>query len=190
MKLILGSSSPRRKEILANIGYPFTAVTADVTESEDASLGLEGLSLHNAQLKAEAVYQALGSKENLVIGSDTVVWLDGVAYGKPRDEEEAYRFLSELSGKTHQVGTGVALVSSEGTELFCEIAEVTFKTLSKEEVISYVADIPVMDKAGSYAIQDGGDRIIQQYEGEFETIMGLPLGRLQQALQRYQIGPE
>jgi len=187
MKLILGSGSPRRKEILAKLGYSFQSITADVTESEDATLGLKGLSIYNAKLKAQAVYNYLGTSDNLVIGSDTVVWLDGEAYGKPSSPEEAHEFLSELSGKTHQVGTAVALTSEKKTEVFCEIAHVTFKTLTKAEIKSYVNDIPVMDKAGAYAIQNGGDRIIAHYEGEFETIMGLPSNRLARALEPYSL---
>ena len=187
MKLILGSGSPRRKEILTRIGYTFEIMTADVVESDDDSLGLEGLSLYNAKLKAEAVYNELEAPSNIVIGSDTVVWLDGKAYGKPKDKKEAHRFLRELSGKTHQVGTGVAIVTNEETQLFCEIADVTFKALTDEDISSYITDIPVMDKAGSYAIQDGGDRIIDHYEGEFETIMGLPFARLKTELASYNL---
>jgi len=183
--LILASASPRRKEILAKMGYEFEIVVADVEESEDESLGLEGLSILNARLKAEAVYAQIENDNAVVIGSDTVVWLDGKAYGKPKDEAQSLQFLTELSGKTHQVGTGVAITTQTGTKTFCEIAHVTFKPLTEADILSYIRDIPVMDKAGSYAIQDGGDRIIERYEGEYETIMGLPHARLKQALDEY-----
>ena len=189
MNLILGSGSPRRKEILNDLGYHVRCITADVTESTDQSLGLSGLSSFNARLKAEAVYKQLNDPQAVVIGSDTVVWLDGVAYGKPQDHAQACRFLTELSGKTHQVGTAVAFTSAHGTTSFCEIADVTFKPLTTQDILSYIEDIPVMDKAGSYAIQDGGDRIIDHYEGEFETIMGLPKARTKEELEKIDILP-
>lgn len=183
MKLILGSGSPRRKEILEEAGFAFSVVTADVVESDDAGLGLEGLAVYNARLKAEAVYDLLPKEEEqVVIGSDTVVWLDEKAYGKPDSVEESYRMLSELSGKTHLVGTGIALVSGSGTESYCEVAKVTFHDLSAEDIRTYVNEVHVSDKAGSYAIQDGGERIVKKYEGEFKCIMGLPIIKLQEKL--------
>ncbi len=186
MKLILGSGSPRRKEILGKMGYDFEVITVPgLEESEDESLGLEGLSILNAELKAEAVYAQIDDNQAVVIGSDTVVWLDGKAYGKPKDEAHSLQFLSELAGKTHQVGTGVAITTQNGTKTFCEVAHVTFKPLTEADIRSYIRDIPVMDKAGSYAIQDGGDRIIAKYEGEYETIMGLPYARLAHELRAY-----
>ena len=178
MRLILGSGSPRRREILTKMGYSFEVITADVEESDDERLGLEGLSIYNAKLKADTVFQRLSKTNCAVIGSDTVVWLEGKAYGKPTCVEDAQRMLSELSGKTHQVGTGIAIVTETHTDVFCEIAEVTFKELSPEVIKAYIEDVPVMDKAGSYAIQDGGERVIQEYSGEFECVMGLPVLKL------------
>jgi len=184
MNLVLGSGSPRRREILTKLGYDFTIMTADVEESSDDSLGLEGLSIYNAKLKAEAVYAELNDPSAVVIGSDTVVWLDGRAYGKPQDHAHAHATLTTLAGKTHQVGTGVAIVTANGTHTFCEIAHVTFKPLTSDEIEAYITDIYVMDKAGAYAIQDGGERIVDRYEGEFETIMGLPTKQLSHYLQQ------
>jgi len=186
MDLVLGSGSPRRKELLSRLGYNFIVKTAEVEESSDDMLGLEGLCIYNAQLKAQAVYDSY-SEEVVVLGSDTVVWLDGVAYGKPTSESDAVRILSELSGRTHQVGTGVALISPSGTDSYCEISEVKFKALSEADILSYIHDVPVMDKAGAYAIQDGGERIVQSYQGEFETIMGLPLIKLENKLKEYNL---
>lgn len=182
MQLILGSGSPRRREILHKMGYAFDIMTAEVVESQDSSLGLAGLSEFNARLKAEAVYAQLGREEVVVIGSDTVVWLDKRAYGKPTSSSHAVEMLSELSGQTHQVGTAVAIVTAEGTHSYCEIAEVTFHELTSDAITAYIQDVPVMDKAGSYAIQHGGERIVKHYEGEFECIMGLPTVELDRQL--------
>lgn len=184
MKLILGSSSPRRKEILTNNGYDFEVIIPTVEESADAKLGLEGLSSFNAVLKAEAAYVDYGSTDIAVIGSDTVVWLDNKPYGKPVDKKDAHRMLSELSGKTHQVCTAVCIKTQGDTETFCSIAQVTFKAYTTEEINAYINDIPVMDKAGSYAIQGDGGRIIEQFDGEFESIMGLPVEQLIHRLER------
>jgi len=185
MQLILGSGSPRRQEILEKLGYQFKILTADVEESCDQSMGLEQLSIYNAQLKAEAVFASLPNQEQVVVlGSDTVVWLENQAYGKPKDRKDAIRMLTNLSGKTHQVGTGVALVTHAGLRTYCEISEVTFHTLNRNEIESYIDEVYVMDKAGAYAIQDEGQRIVQTYTGEYETIMGLPTIRLQEELQK------
>ncbi len=185
MKLVLGSASPRRHEILSRIGYPFTTHVSYADESVDAGLGLEGLSTYNARLKAEDVFASLGAPaDTVVIGSDTVVWLDGVAYGKPKDATQARLFLTQLAGRTHQVGTGVALTSAAGTETFCEIADVTFQPMTEDDITAYLRDIPVMDKAGAYAIQGDGGRIITQFTGEMESIMGLPYTRLAERLRR------
>lgn len=180
--LILGSSSPRREEILRKAGFSFNVLSVDVDESEDETLGLEGLCMHNARLKAETVYNTVAQEEALIIGSDTVVWLEGRAYGKPESRSHAYQMLRELSGKTHQVGTGVCLISEERTEAYCEVSEVTFHSLSEADITSYVEDVYVMDKAGSYAIQDEGKRIIKEFKGEYECIMGLPIKKLTEKL--------
>lgn len=169
---------------MKEVGYPFTVITKDTEESADSSLGLEGLATLNAELKAKAVYNSV-DEESLVIGSDTVVWLEGKAYGKPKDYEEALQMLSELSGKTHQVGTGVALVGEDGIQSFCQITEVTFKSLSKEEIQQYVDSVEVMDKAGSYAIQDGGDRIVASIKGEFDNVMGFPVNAVKDAIENF-----
>lgn len=188
MKLILASASPRRKEILADLGYPFQSITADVQESSTEEYGLEHLATYNAKLKAEAVYKSLPVDEDFaVIGSDTVVWLEGKAYGKPKNQEDSHRILTELQGKTHQVGTGVSILSAQGVTTYCEVAHVTFHPLTSSEISAYIQDIPVSDKAGSYAIQNGGDRIIDHYEGEFSCIMGLPKASLKKALSTYPI---
>ena len=176
--LILGSSSPRRSEILDSMGYLFEVVSPQAEESNDETLGLEGLSIYNAEIKAQAVWNTLTGSNTVVLASDTVVWLDGKPYGKPTSLEHAYEMLTELSGKTHTVGSGVCLMSNQKKHSFCETAKVTFKKLSLDEIVKYVNDVWVMDKAGAYSIQEQSTRIVQEFVGEYEVIMGLPKKKL------------
>lgn len=191
MHLILASASPRRKELLTNLGYTFECVKAEVQESSDESLGLEGLCKVNAELKANTVYESLPEKHStVVIGSDTVVWLEGRSYGKPQSIAHASAMLSALSGKTHRVGTAVTLKTESTLISYCESAEVSFHELSAESISTYIAEVDVMDKAGSYAIQAEGKRVVKSFLGEYECIMGLPLIRLTQELKQLGVHPK
>jgi len=186
-RLILGSGSPRRSEILTSMGYDFEVVVPSVEESSNDNLGLTNLSIYNAELKARATWNLVPDNNHIVIASDTVVWLDGVSFGKPTSVEHAHEMLSKLSGKTHQVGTGVSVQTAEKNYSFCEVAHVTFKKLSLQEIIQYVKDIWVMDKAGAYSIQEESERIIEAFDGEYETIMGLPKARLNDTLKQLKL---
>ncbi len=186
-RLILGSGSPRRSEILTSMGYDFEVIVPSVEESSNDNLGLTNLSIYNAELKARATWNLVPDNNHIVIASDTVVWLDGVSFGKPTSVEHAHEMLSKLSGKTHQVGTGVSVQTAEKNYSFCEVAHVTFKKLSLQEIIQYVKDIWVMDKAGAYSIQEESERIIEAFDGEYETIMGLPKARLNDTLKQLKL---
>ena len=190
--LVLASASPRRRELLAQVGYGFEVHPAHIPEDplpgEDPIAYVTRL----AREKAEAVYRELSAahagKEKLgplpgfdgqsplaVLGADTTVTLDNAILGKPEDAADAARILRLLSGRTHRVITGVALVAQERVEVAAEATAVRFLTLSPEEIADYIATGEPMDKAGAYAIQGRAARWIPRIEGCYFNVMGLPL---------------
>jgi septum formation protein len=189
--LVLASASPRRRELLAQVGYRFEVHPAHIPEDplpgEDPIVYVTRL----AREKAEAVYRQLSSvntvPENLrplprpdvqplaVLGADTTVTLDNALLGKSEDAADAARILRLLSGRTHRVITGVALVTAKGSEVAAEATAVRFLTLSEAEIAAYVATGEPMDKAGAYAIQGRAARWIPRIEGCYFNVMGLPL---------------
>ena len=185
MKLILASGSPRRKEQLAMTGLKFEVVTSQADEHvpEDTDPGVAALIL--CERKALAVARLDECKGSVVIGADTIVSLDGKKFGKPKDAEDAYRMLSELSDRTHTVYTGVAIVNSDLTvNKFVEATEVHFYPLSDRQIRDYIATGEYCDKAGGYAIQGGGAVFVSGIIGDYYNVMGLPIGRLMQEIRR------
>ena len=183
--MILASRSPRRKELLSNCGVEFSIFDADVEElGAGSGIPLEQLPAENALLKARCAAEKFPSE--LILGADTMVVCNGGALGKPGSPDESFRMLKMLSGKTHQVITGVALVWKEKniSEVWSEVSEVRFKTLSDELIAQYTAMVNTLDKAGAYAIQEPGDLIIDHFDGELENIIGLPLVRLKLQLRK------
>jgi septum formation protein len=179
--IVLASSSPRRRELLEKAGVQFEIVVSAAEEIHDASLSPAVLCEHNAQLKAAEV--AARRPEARVIGSDTLVFLDGVPLGKPKDMDEARSMLRSLSGRTHQVCTGVCLISPGGViRRFHDTADVTFLPLDDALIDLYFSQMNPLDKAGSYGIQETGVQIIAGIEGHFETVMGLPAHLVLEAL--------
>ena len=171
--LILASQSPRRREICAQLGIPFTVCPAADEAPLDRSLPLAEAVLAVARSKAEAV--ATAHPGETVLGSDTVVAVKGEVLGKPRDDAEAAAMLRRLSGRTHQVLTAVWVVDGDGRgDGFTEEAAVTFTPMSEADVAAYVATGEPHDKAGAYGIQGIGARYIARLEGDFYTVMGLP----------------
>lgn len=183
---ILASKSPRRRELLQNIGAEFCVKTVDVEE-----LGffdpLEKLPERNALLKASAV--ADSETASWVLGADTMIIFDGRAIGKPRDLSDAFKMLESFSGRTHAVISGMALVNRAQDEviLWSEKSLVTFKTLAQQIIREYLDKVEVLDKAGAYAIQEHGDMIVECFTGELENIIGLPMKKLQQILKKCDI---
>jgi septum formation protein len=177
--LVLASASPRRSELLTQAGIAFEVHPAHI--NEDLLAGEEPLAYVTrlAREKAEAVYRELsaarGSNSLLVLGADTTVTLDNHILAKPENAEDAARMLRLLSGRTHRVMTGVALASARGTEVAAEITEVSFRTLSEDEITAYVATGEPMDKAGAYAIQGRAACWIPRIEGCYFNVVGLPL---------------
>jgi septum formation protein len=182
--LILASASPRRKELLEEAGYPFTILVPDVEEAHDATLTCEELTMANALLKARAVAET--EPGSLVIAADTLVYLNGVPFGKPADMEEAASMLQMLSGHIHQVCTGVAIVIGERKFEFTfpVVSDVTFKPLTESIIRDYHSRIQPLDKAGAYAVQDESAMIIEKVEGSWSNVKGLPMERLCAELER------
>jgi len=183
MKLILASGSPRRAEILRSAGLPFTVLSSAVDETpvpgESAREMVQRLALGKAELvSARAVGPAI------IIAADTVVTLDGAIMGKPRTTEDARQMLEKLSGRTHSVITGVALIRLPDVERveFQETTQVQFASLSEEEIVQYLSSGEPFDNAGAYAIQGRAGRYIPRIEGCYYNVVGLPLARLCSAL--------
>lgn len=183
MKLILASASPRRAEILRDAGYPFTVLSSAIDETPYPDESPPDLVLRLAQTKADlAAARAVGPA--ILIAADTEVVLDGHIFGKPRSSDDARGMLEKLSGRTHTVLTGVALIRLPEVERlsFVETTLVEFAPLSDEEISRYLATGEPHDKAGGYAIQGYAARYIPRIEGCFFNVVGLPLARLQHAL--------
>jgi septum formation protein len=179
MKLILASGSPRRAEILRSAGLQFTVLSSAVDETPMPSEVPQDLVRRLALAKADLVAaRALGPA--IVIAADTVVVLEGAILGKPRTSEDARQMLEKLSGRTHSVMTGVALIRLPDAERreFIETTQVHFASVSKEEIVKYLASGEPFDKAGAYAIQGHGGRFIPRIDGCYFNVVGLPLARL------------
>ena len=183
MRVILASGSPRRRELLEAAGLEFEVMVSPAEEIHDESLGMAGLVEANARLKAEAV--AKDYPDAVVIGADTLVWLEGEALGKPKSMGEAHGMIAKLSGRVHQVCTGVALCGPGG-EVRClhGVTDVFFRELDDEAVAGYLAKTEPLDKAGAYGIQDFGEMIVERIEGDFDNVMGLPVGKVMEGLGR------
>jgi septum formation protein len=182
-KLILASASPRRREILTLAGVPFEVVVA-AEETAPADLSPADYTQALARCKAEAVF--VKHPDRVVLGADTIVVLGDTVLGKPRSEQEAVEMLLSLSGRTHQVMTGVWVCSPDRCEGFTDVASVHFYPLTREEAERYVATMEPMDKAGSYAIQGLGMRFVRGIDGDFYTVMGLPVAALCRRLRKYE----
>ncbi len=178
--LILASGSPRRRDLMAEAGYRFDVCPSDAEELHEPSLSPSQLTETNAMIKAAPVAGA--HREAVVIGADTLVFLDDEPLGKPADMAAAEAMLARLVGKTHQVCTGVALMRYGTAHTFHATTDVTFKPLSPEEIRDYLSLIDPLDKAGAYAAQEHGERIIAATRGSFTNVIGLPMDELQTQL--------
>lgn len=185
MKYILASASPRRKELLSRIGIDFTVIPSDakeiITKTKPCEI-VEELAL----LKANAVFETHADHDTMVIGSDTIVVYKDEILGKPEDADDAKDMLSMLSDRTHQVYTGVALITMidgvKNVKTFYECTDVTFYPISREDIETYVESGDPLDKAGSYGIQGPFSIHIKEIRGDYNNVVGLPIGRLYQEL--------
>ena len=178
--LYLASGSPRRKELLENRGYKFIIEKADIDETMDPNLDAIQ-NVKNVSLK-KALKVFNNHPSDVVLACDTIVVLHDKIYGKPHDKEDAKRILKELSGLTHEVISGVAILSGENRYVFCETSYVTFKELTDKEIDEYISTGEPMDKAGAYAIQGIGRKLIERFSGNLENIIGLPIDRVDEIL--------
>lgn len=182
-KVILASNSPRRKELLAGLGVDYEVRTLpDVDESYPETLQGADIPLYIAKEKADA-YVAMMQPGELMITADTIVWLDGQVLGKPVDHEDALRMLRIMSGRSHEVFTGVCITTTEWQRSFTAQTEVRFATLSEDEIAYYVDKFQPMDKAGAYGVQEWIGFIgVENISGSYYNIMGLPVQKLYREL--------
>lgn len=177
-QIVLGSASPRRKELLAGLGFEFEVQTIDVDESYPNYLRGVRIPMYLAEKKADALQHKL-TDNSLLITADTIVLLEEQVLGKPKDKEEARRMLKRLSGKNHLVITGVCISSANRRRTFNAVSEVRFSILKDNEINHYLDTFAPYDKAGSYGIQEWIGYIgVEQINGSFYNVMGLPVQRL------------
>lgn len=183
--MILASASPRRSELLRQIGLDFVVITASVNEVAPAHLSPQETAQINAYRKARAV--AKKHPDELVIGADTIVCLGTRIFGKPKDHADAEAMLLALQDQSHEVVTGVCLVGwrARRERLFAVSTTVAFQPLDRAAVRRYLAKINPLDKAGAYAIQEHGDLIVREISGSFSNVVGLPVERLREELARW-----
>lgn len=174
--IVLASRSPRRQELLKQAGITYEVDPADIEEVMDPSLPLDKRIMALAKDKATAVLAR--HNDRIVVGADSVVVLNDKIMGKAKDVTEARTFLEQLSGKVHQVITGVAIMKESYCETFCEISDVYFYPLTSSEIEEYLATLEWQDKAGAYAIQGLGCRFVKKIEGDYNNIVGLPVSHL------------
>ena len=175
-ELILASASPRRRELMTLAGLDFTVKTARTDETVDPSLSPEETVRCLARKKALAV--AADEKDKTVIGADTVVEIGGKILGKPSDYDEAFAMLSALSGRIHNVFTGVCIVKDGRESVFCEKTEVTFYPLTPQEIDAYIKTGDCYDKAGGYGVQSKGCTLVRKIDGDYFNVVGLPIASL------------
>ena len=185
-EVLLASNSPRRRELLGGLGITYRVVTLpEIDESFPDTLQGEEIPAYIARQKA-AAYKELMSPTTMLITADTIVWMDGKVYGKPDDEADAVRMLRELSGHSHTVITGVTITTAEREKTFAVSTEVTFDTLSDEEILHYVKQYKPFDKAGAYGIQEWIGYIgVTALNGSYFNVMGLPIQRLYKELKQF-----
>ena len=185
MSVILASASPRRKELLGLFRVPFEIRVADIDEAMDPRKAPFDEVARVSRLKALAVSREDG---DTVIAADTIVVCEGTVLGKPKSEDEAKRMLRLLSGRDHQVMTGVTVLRGSKSETFTEVTDIHFRELSEKEIAAYVATGEPMDKAGAYGIQGGAALFCSHMVGDYYNVMGLPVCRLGETLRR--LAPE
>ena len=185
MEVILASQSPRRKELMTLLRIPFTVKVADIDETMDGSIPAQDAVAQVSRKKAEAIARG---PDDIVIAADTIVVCSGEVLGKPVDEADARRMLALLSGKDHQVMTGLTVLRGSQRKVCTEITDVHFRSLSEKEILGYISTKEPMDKAGAYGIQSGGALFVEKIVGDYFNVVGLPVCRLGQILR--EIAPE
>lgn len=181
-QIILASASPRRSDILKTCGFEFDVIVPNVDENQIQIEDPKGLVCALAKLKADSMPIRANQ---VIISADTVVALDGVIYGKPKDEQDAFDILKNLSGKNHKVFTGVSIKSQDKSETFYIESDICFYELSDKEILDYIATGEPLDKAGAYGIQGKAGLFVKEVHGDYFNIVGLPVARLNQELKKF-----
>lgn len=186
LHIILGSQSPRRRELMAGLDIPFSCVTIDADESYPAELKGGDIPMYISRAKARAYVSELQDND-LLITSDTIVWLNGEMLGKPQDEAEAKAMLVRLSGQTHEVYTAVCFADKNGElETWVDCTKVTFNTLSEDDIDYYVNKYRPLDKAGAYGVQEWIGYVgVTRMEGSYFNVMGFPICHVYERLKKY-----
>ncbi len=175
-RIILASQSPRRKQLLSQIGIKdFEILVPEADETFDPSLPPEEIVASICRKKGEAARALAGDPEAVIISADTMVFLEGLRLGKPRDQVDAFTMLSALSGRTHQVRTGVTVSRGERMETRTETTSVAFRPLNQDEIWGYIRTGEPFDKAGGYGVQGKAALFVRKIEGDYFNVMGLPL---------------
>ncbi len=192
MQIVLASQSPRRSELLKQLGLDFIVKTSDLDESNSVGLEASELVMHLAHEKAKIVASEIAeesgsSKEFMVIGADTVVVRDGVILGKPEDSDDAFNMLKSLQGRWHEVMTGIAVIDMQNSKFTkgIEVTRVKMKELDDEALRSYINTGEPVDKAGAYGIQGLGAVLVERIEGCYFNVVGLPISKLSDILKNY-----
>ncbi len=180
--VILASASPRRKQLLKMAGIHFSVVPADIPEIIPDGMPPEKESEYLAAVKAGYILSQ--NKKDIVVGADTTVLCEGRILGKPKDKAEAKEMLRFLSGKVHEVYTGVAILTEETSDCFTSVTKVEFYELTDEEIDWYISTGEPMDKAGAYGIQGFGCRLVKRIEGDYFTVMGLPIAEVARRIEK------
>ena len=185
-RIVLASNSPRRKELLGGLDIPFSVVTLpDVDESYPPHLTAEEIALYVSRKKSDA-YRPFMDDDTLLITADTIVWIDNEVFGKPKNRTDARRMLQALSGKTHQVITGVTLATKKDERSFATLSNVTFSLLGDDEIDYYLDRYQPYDKAGAYGVQEWIGYVgVERIEGSYFNVMGLPIQRLYRELRQF-----
>lgn len=181
-RIILASQSPRRQELIGYILSDYEVIVSAVEETLPDGIAPEEVPVYLAGVKAQAV--AAEHPDDVVIGADTVVILDGQVLGKPKDADDAFHMLWSLSGKAHTVITGCAILQDGRMTTFADRTRVEFYPLSDREILDYIATGEPFDKAGAYGIQGRGSVLVKRIEGDFFNVMGLPVARLKREMER------
>jgi septum formation protein len=182
--LILASNSPRRQQLMRDAGFEFTVKVKDTNEDFPKTMPAKEVPAYLARKKAEAFRQELNNE--IILTADTIVVIENEILNKPKDASEASEMLRKLSGRQHQVITGVCLMTQENTDSFIDITEVFFRKLTDFEVDYYIKTCPPFDKAGAYGVQDFIGMVgIPRMEGSYFTVMGLPVHKVYEALSKY-----
>ncbi|MFQ5509640.1 MAG: Maf family protein [Leptospirillia bacterium] len=186
-EILLASASPRRRELFGHLGYPFTCTSVDIDETPHPGEAADTTAMRLALEKARAA--RAGHPDALIVGSDTLVVLDDTVLGKPRDADEAKDMLTRLQGRDHRVVTAFALLHPDGREVVeASVTAVRFRPMTADEIAAYVATGEPLDKAGAYGIQERGAVFVEGVEGDYFTVVGLPLCLLAQRMAKL-IGP-